>query len=92
MKKDLLLLMQGQFISQAGNQIFIISSLYWLLKESSPMLMSLFMIMATLPMVLFSPLGTRSKSLLRFSDSSSINSAVFNTVSKKSSKFSVTTL
>lgn len=58
MTKNFLLLLQGQFISQIGTQIFILFVLYWFLQEtSSSIYMAIFMIAATLPAILISPFG-----------------------------------
>ncbi|MDP3911399.1 MAG: MFS transporter [Gemmatimonadales bacterium] len=58
LNRDFLLLWQGQFVSQLGNQAFSLAMVYWLMEATgSASLMGLLMMVSLLPGVVIGPLG-----------------------------------
>ena len=58
LNRDFLLLWQGQFVSQAGSQAFLIAMMYWTMEASgSATLMGLLLTLSTLPGVVLGPLA-----------------------------------
>jgi DHA3 family macrolide efflux protein-like MFS transporter len=58
LNRDFLLLWQGQFVSQVGNQAYVVAMMYWLMEASdSATLMGLIMMASILPGVVMGPFG-----------------------------------
>ncbi len=58
LNKDFLLLWQGQFISQMGNQVHAVAMMFWIKHATgSATLMGTLLMLASLPGVLLAPLG-----------------------------------
>jgi len=56
--KNFILLWQGQFVSQIGNQVFLIALMFWLKHATgSASLMSTLMMLSVLPAVILGPFG-----------------------------------
>ena len=56
--RNFFLLWQGQLVSQVGSQAFLVATMYWTMQTTgSASLMGIVMMLATLPMVVLSPIG-----------------------------------
>jgi MFS transporter, DHA3 family, macrolide efflux protein len=58
MNRDFILLWQGQFISQMGNQVYAVAMVFWISQTTgSASLLGLLMMLSHLPAVIFGPIG-----------------------------------